>query len=284
MYGHAVAELERRGVPVDDSVRAKATAGLRFLLDQRQRDPGSGLITIVHPWESGADDSPRWDDWRGDHGLDPQQWFDTKGRLLHTVVRSPSGAPLANAEFAPAPAGFNALTAFNAWELASVTGDDALRAAGDALARALADLWHPELATWVDAGPAAATSGSIRVLDALLPVLVDPDRAEVVLRVALDDLEYGGAFGPAGVHRGEPSFAPDTYWRGPAWPQLTYLLWVAARRWSLDDLASGFGAALVDGAQRSGFAEYWNPDTGAALGARPQGWATLALLAQRRTR
>ena len=253
-----------------------ATAGLRFLLDERERDPASGLITIVHPWESGADDSPRWDDWRGEHGLDPKEWFDTKGRLLETVVRSASGAPVANPAFAPAPAGFNALVAFNARELASATGDDALRASGDALARVLADRWHPELETWVDGGAAAATSGSIRVLDALLPALVDAERAESVLRIALDDLDYGGGYGPAGVHRDEPSFAPHTYWRGPAWPQLTYLLWVAACRWSLDDLARDLAAALVRGARRSGFAEYWDPDTGAELGARPQGWATLA--------
>ena len=238
MYGHAVAELERRGVAVDEAVRANATAGLRFLLEARDATRSTGLITIVHPWESGADDSPRWDDWRGDHGLDPQQWFDTKGRLLHTVVRSTSGAPLTQPGVRAAPAGFNALAAFNAWELASVTGDDALRAAGDALAQALANRWRPAL-------------GHVGRRWCRRPR--HPDRSECWTRcyprwwipagprpyfgATLDDHEYGGACGPAGVHRDEPSFAPDTYWRGPAWPQLTYLLWVAARRWSLDDLA-----------------------------------------------
>jgi hypothetical protein len=278
MYGHAVAELERRGVSVDAILRAKATAALRFLLDERERDPNTGLITIVHPWESGADDSPRWDHWRADHGLDPKRWFEMKGRLLETIARSASGAPLGNAEFAPAPASFNALTAFNAWELASVTGDDALRAAGDALAQLLTGQWRAELDTWVDGGPAAGTSGATRVLDGLLPALVDEARAEHVLRIALDDIEYGGACGPAGVHRDESVFAPDTYWRGPAWPQLTYLLWVAARRWSLDEIATQLATRLVRGARRSGLAEYWDPDSGAPLGARPQGWATLAAI------
>ena len=39
----------------------------------------------------------------------------------------------------------------------------------------------------------------------------------------------------------------------------------------------------VAGAGASGLAEYWNPDTGAGLGAIPQSWSGLALvLAKRR--
>ena len=55
-------------------------------------------------------------------------------------------------------------------------------------------------------------------------------------------------------------------------------MWLAATRHGKDDAASRLGAALVDGARTSGFAEYWNADTGSGLGARPQSWATLALL------
>ena len=29
------------------------------------------------------------------------------------------------------------------------------------------------------------------------------------------------------MHRGEPVFDPEGYWRGSAWPQLTYLLTLA---------------------------------------------------------
>ncbi len=36
---------------------------------------------------------------------------------------------------------------------------------------------------------------------------------------------------------------------------------------------------LVAGATQSGLAEHWNPETGAGLGARPQSWTGLALLA-----
>jgi glycogen debranching enzyme len=78
------------------------------------------------------------------------------------------------------------------------------------------------------------------------------------------------------VHRDEPAFDPGTYWRGPAWPQLTYLFWVAARAHGRAGDAAWLADALVLGADRSGFAEYWHPDTGRGLGAVPQSWATLA--------
>jgi len=40
----------------------------------------------------------------------------------------------------------------------------------------------------------------------------------------------------------------------------------------------------VAGAWASGMAEYWNPDTGAGLGAIPQSWTGLALVLARRPR
>lgn len=279
MYGHALAELHRRGVEVEPALLERARRGLRFLFDRRARDPDTGLVTIVHPWESGADDSPRWDDWRDPDAVDPATaWFDIKGRLLDSITRSATGAPLANPAFGAASVAFSALVAFNAMELATLVDDPDLDAGVGDLTRAVIARWDETRRTWVDGGPAAAGSGSVRVLDALLAALVDPVHAPIALADAIDDAAYGGRCGPAGVHRAEPCFAPTTYWRGPAWPQLTYLLWVAAGRAADDVSAERLAAALVEGARRSRFAEYWHPDSGAPLGARPQSWATLAVL------
>ncbi len=78
MYGHAVAELVRRGVDVDADVVDRARRGLRFLLESRVRD-GIGPI-IVHPWESGCDDSPRWDAWLADATSTPKSMADVGAR------------------------------------------------------------------------------------------------------------------------------------------------------------------------------------------------------------
>jgi len=112
----------------------------------------------------------------------------------------------------------------------------------------------------------------VRTIDSLLPTLVSdgPRRAEVFAQLG-DPAAFGGRYGPPAVHRAEPAYDPGSYWRGPCWPQLTYLLWVAG---------APVGERLVAGALASGLAEYWDPDTGAGLGAVPQSWAGLALLAE----
>ncbi|HEY6531723.1 MAG TPA: hypothetical protein VIY72_05430 [Acidimicrobiales bacterium] len=274
MFGHAVAVMARLGVPVDDLLEP-ATRGLQFLLRHRARV--DGLVALCHPWESGGDDCPRWDHWCPG-GWDPQRWYDVKGELVASVEHADDGSPIANPAFVVASCGFNALVAFNALELASVTGDDVLRIDAEALVEVLDTRWDAGLRTWVDAGDSAATSGRVRTLDALLPVLVSarPEAVDAAFGELLDRGALGGACGPAGVHRAEPTFAPRTYWRGPAWPQLTYLAWVAAGRRDRPADRTELGAMLVRGATRSGWAEYWDPDDGTGLGAAPQSWAALA--------
>ncbi|MGE3835404.1 MAG: hypothetical protein AB7H43_11520 [Acidimicrobiia bacterium] len=278
MVGHALAELARRGVEVGEELLAGATHALRFLLDVRARHP-SGLVALCHPWESGADDSPRWDHWYGSPWDGPTA-YRVKGELLAAVERSGGGAPVANPAFDVAPASFSALVAFNARELAGLTGDSRLAGDADELAGALDRRWDPALATWVDAGASAAGSGRVRTLDALLGALVSPDPAKVgaALDQLVDPAALGGECGPAGVHRSEPVFEPRSYWRGSAWPQLAYLAWVAAVRAGRPEVAARLAATTLEGASRSGLAEHWDPDEGAPLGAVPQSWTGLVLV------
>ena len=272
MYGHAVAVLAAAGAPVDDELLGRADAGLRFLLEKRVRSVG-GLVELCHPWESGCDDSPRWDS-TVPGGWSASRWYDAKGSVLAAIERSPGGAPLRNPAFPVASVGFSALVAWNARELAGVTGDAALRAAADDLAEAVDARWDPQLRTWLDDGPTASASGRVRTLDALLPVLLHP-RAEA-FRELTDPSALGAPCGPRGVHRAEPAHQPDVYWRGSAWPQLGYLVWLAATRSGEEAAAASLSRSIVTGASRSGFAEHWVADTGAPLGAVPQSWSTLA--------
>ncbi len=281
MYGHAVAELARRGVAVPDELVERSMWGVAFLAHGRRRHRDSWLVPVVHPWETGADDLPRWDHWYRD-GFSPEAAYALKGELMGTIERGSEGEPLANPAFRAAPAGFNALVAFNAAELAELTGDDAMAGIASELADALDDRWHPDLLTWVDAGDASEGSGRCRTIDALLPALVTSraERAGVALAAALDPGAYGGPFGPAGVHRDEPAFEPRTYWRGSSWPQLTYLLWVAAGRAGVQGAERELASSLVRGAKASGWAEHWDPDDGTGLGAAPQSWAALAAVVE----
>jgi glycogen debranching enzyme len=179
-----------------------------------------------------------------------------------------------------ASAGFNALLAFNTYELLTVVDDDQLRREADELVERLDQRWDHTQSSWIDAGVTENGSGRARTLDALLPLLVTRDaeaRARAFGALA-DPSEYGAPFGPCGVHRDETVFAPDIYWRGPTWPQLSYLCWLAARRETDPMMATQLAQQTVAGALASGLAEYWNPDTGRGLGAIPQSWTGLALV------
>ena len=202
VYGWTVAELDRRGIAVPDSVIERARAGLRFLLDVRRRSP-SGLVEIVHPWESGCDHSPRWDDLvdpvppgsgdptEGDDTdqldsalydadrYDDARWFERKGVLLTTIERTPAGSPIHNPEFAIGSVAFSAVSAWAAIELGNAIGDGDLVAGGRDLATSLMARWDPVLRTYVDDGPA---SGRVRTAEGLLPVLIE-QRPDVVATI-----------------------------------------------------------------------------------------------------
>src|SRR5215207_8138327 len=94
---------------------------------------------------------------------------------------------------------------------------------------------------------AAGTNGSNGIVPAL-------DRV-------LDPSAFGGPFGPASVLRGHPTFRPGWYWRGSAWPQITYLFWLAARDFDAQQ-AAALAQQLQAGVIASGFAEHWHADSG----------------------
>jgi hypothetical protein len=241
--GHAVATLERAGVDVPGDVRARAERAVSWWW--RERRHASGLVAVRHPWETGCDDSARFDHWGA---ADPRRWYDVKGAL---VADGGTG-------FDCAPVGLAAMVAWDAAELGLNPPPGLLEA--------IAERWDPELRTWVDAGDAAATSGRTRTLDGLLPLLVDGDAD-----VPVD--EYLAPFGVRGVHPAESAYEPDRYWRGGCWPQLAYLLWRAG--------VEAVAAPTVVGAVTSGLAEWWHPETGEPGGAKPQSWTGLALVLDR---
>ncbi len=281
MYGHAIAQLVGRGIDVPAELVERARSGLEFLLRARVRDNASGLITVVHPWETGADDSPRWDD-ACPGGFDLGRWRQAKGDLLASVVRHPGGAPVANPAFPVAPVGFNALVAFNLAELMSTDPrlHRALAAEMVALIGSLAARWDEELLTWVDGGPTAPGSGRVRTADALLALTAidQVDQLDAAYPQVADPSAFGGPLGVRGVHRDEPTYQPRAYWRGPTWPQLAYLLHRRAGMVGHPRVERYLVESTVAGSVGSGFAEYWDPEDGTGLGAVPQSWTGLALV------
>ncbi|MEM8926144.1 MAG: hypothetical protein AAGD35_21790 [Actinomycetota bacterium] len=289
MYGHAARRLhEPHGRSIDPELSERIARALGYLLFDRVRTDGN-LVAVLHPWETGCDDSPRWDD----HRHRGEEWSTTKGDLVAVLRERFDGDDAGRIgaggsgglPFVVGSIGFNALLVWNTREYLATdgaVGHDRLGPAADGVAAAVAARWDPARCTWVDDAPrvegsvgSAAASASARTADTMLGLLVDP-RPEALAQLHRST-GFGAPFGPRGVHNDEPGYAPDLYWRGPAWPQLCYLLWQAALAMADDEAARALARSLVAGARGSGFAEYWHPDTGQGLGAIPQTWAGLAL-------
>jgi glycogen debranching enzyme len=239
----------------------------------------------VHPWEAGNDHSPRWDDW-GAPGRTPDD-YDRPARTawnkqrMADVTFATDGAAIWSSRFVVCPAAFNAYTAFNMAELAHVLDDDELLGWAAEVTDAIdTRLWCPDEELWVDeALVGGGESVSIPISDGLMPALVTAEakRASAALDQLSEEDRFAAPFGPTNVARSHPAYDPGMYWRGAAWPSLNYLLWLALRRWDRIDDAHALALRTLDGAQSSGWAEYWNPETGAGLGAKPQSWAGLVV-------
>jgi len=269
--------LHRRGFPVPPDLVAAMAEGLRYLYERR-RTP-EGLVFITHPWESGADDSPRWDGWI-DGEVEPGVGWRHDTDLVAAAAFCAAGSAMWSRRFVAVPAGFNALTAHAFLEFGALTGDGTWITRGRALAAAIDEhLWNAREELWDDlAVVAGGPSVSVPTLDGALPALVTDDgsRARRVLGQLRDPARFAAPFGLTYTARRHPTFDPTGYWRGAAWPHLNYLCWLVARRWDDGPLATEIVRQSREAALLSGFAEYWNPLTGAGLGAAPQTWAAIA--------
>lgn len=331
MFGHAIAELVRRGMDVPEELPAKAAKALRFFLSHRIHET-SGLAILCHPWESGADDSLRWDSFYSVPYGHPR-WQGEKIEMLAAIQRDSNGTPLSNPLFPVASAWFTTSVAFNITELASTT--DALAASeADGLVEAIENSWDDDLRTWVDAAtsensdastegartrridavtnenPDASTEGaqerridaatsesqisddsagekgfpsstsSAPTLEALLGILADrnEDRLAKVCEDLFNPEKYGAPYGPAGASQSHKAYDGHGYWRGAAWPQLTYLLSHALQAKGRLKEPRTLIAQLQNGAIASDFAEHWNPQTAHPGGAIPQSWTALAAM------
>ena len=82
------------------------------------------------------------------------------------------------------------------------------------------------------------------------------------------------------VSAAEPTYAPGAslfLWRGPTWLSTNWLVYQGLRQHGHADLAAALADRSVALVLKSGFREYYHPDTGAGYGAEQFGWSTLVV-------
>ncbi|MEE1928447.1 trehalase family glycosidase [Streptomyces sp. TRM 70351] len=287
-------------------------------LSTRRDAGGHGLAAIVHPWESGMDNSPCWDtplarvapapsgSFRRadlDHGRAADRPTDLDyGRYVRLAADyRDAGYDDARARpaFAVEDPGFNSLLAASEHALAQIAhtlGDETAAAAHLRRARELTGaltrrLWDAQagqflardlLADGVDGAlvPGRSAAGLLPLAVPGLPGAV----ADVLARTAASAhfTRPAGTGLVASYDLLGDAFDPHCYWRGPAWCNVNWLLERGLRQHGHTVRADALRSALLAAADATECAEYVDPATGQGRGARDFSWTaalTLDLLA-----
>ena len=283
----------------------------------RARDPeGVGRVTIHHGWESGMDNSPRWD---GSYSrvvvgadLPPYERVDTEfvkqsderpsdeeySRYLWLVeemrrVGYDEQRMRETASFAVEDVFFSALLSVASEVLAEVGETHGMPADEVAELRGLAHRFRDGVAASEDPATALASDRDLRTgrwtatetVAGFAPLLcrgADDDGLHRLLDL-FASADWCGhpsfvAALPPSTSPTSAAFRPTAYWRGPQWPVLAWLFSWAFRRhgWL------GEADKLRDEGLRllggGDFGEYYDPRTGQPLGSAHQSWTAAVAL------
>ncbi len=279
----------------------------------RARDPdGIGLVSILHPWESGSDNSPAWDDAlarvpvttktvirRKDTGhVDPSMRprDEDYQRFIHLVdlyrecgwdpQRQWAATPfkIADVQMTAILARATADLLHLAERLGSEEERSELADMHQVLVRGLSRRWRPDLSRFVSLDLVSGQDVEAPTQAGFIPLIA----------VMLDGHQRGAATAEierwtGGMVVGVPTtpswsaaFEPKRYWRGPVWAVINWLICDGLRLNGTEDLARRIEQMTVQAIERAGFCEYFDPTTGEGLGGDTFSWTAAAYLVLKR--
>jgi hypothetical protein len=291
----------------------KALAWHRFLARERA-DTATGLMTLFHGWESGTDNSPRWDVPYGNVVPGPDL----------PAYRRKDKAHVSDADQRPTDleydrylwlceeakrAGYDSaeLRHSGSFQVGDVLFTAIYAAASDLLADLAARLREPDVAELRDYA-AQARAAVLCHVDEASGLAADVDlrtgewlrtetcagfapliagRAPFSLRRRMTDLLLGERWCghpalklplPPSTSPCSPAFNPACYWRGPVWPVFNWLLTWALRRDGEEVLADKLSTVAIAELEDGTYAEYYHALTGEPLGSHNQSWTAAVAL------
>ena len=272
--------------------------------------PSSPLPVMVHPWESGWDNSPRWD-FLAQAGLRPSRPYQRLDTVHVAAAERPTGKDydsfLALAELLDgcgydigryrevSPFCVHDVVLDALWYRAARDLVEMAREVGAPEPLSPAELteyaaafesthWDGAAGAYVDLDlvsgrrlPANTAAG----VAALAGGLAAPDRARrawAVFEAAAAGLQAVPTALPG------PWFEPGRYWRGPVWVNVNWLVAEGLAEAGLEEPAAALRRATLGMVSGSGTREYFHAENGGGLGTERFSWtAALALdLLQRR--
>ncbi|WP_454852585.1 MGH1-like glycoside hydrolase domain-containing protein [Rhizobium binxianense] len=275
----------------------------------RARDPeGSGLVALLHPWESGSDNSPAWDialarvptttvtpvvrkdTGHVDASMRPRD--EDYRRFIHLVdTYAACGWDPARqwekAEFKIADVQTSAIL-LRAGEdlqyLAALLGraGDAAEIAdcNDRTRQALEAQWRPALSRFVSRDLVSGQDVEAATQAGFIPLLA-LDLDDGIVKAAVAEMQRWSdgmkIIFPTTDPR-SPTFEAKRYWRGPAWAIINWLLIEGLLRNGQPAFADQLRRSTLTAIEGQGFAEYFDPQTGEGCGGLGFSWTAAAYL------
>jgi hypothetical protein len=273
------------------------------------RDPDSiGLVGVLHPWESGADNSPVWDEplkatpattttfRRRDVALvgaemRPRQWEYDRYIYLVELYRGLGwdGAKMwAETPFKVADVGLNAILMRDESDLRFLaerfgTDADQQRLAVRAARRqaAFEKLWDDKAGAYYSLDLVTGHKLPIASHAGFLPLWGGLENRERAARLAAELQRWVDlcAFGAPTMAPDGPEFDQKRYWRGPVWGIVNWMLGDGLARHGYEELANRLRGDTRRLIETAGFCEYYDPLTGEGLGGGVFSWTAATGLA-----
>jgi hypothetical protein len=280
----------------------------------RERDPGEeGLVYIRHPWESGMDNSPMWGPILLRLHLRAEQIPSYKRADTHVV--SAQDRPVdavydrfaylvkffANRDYDEARIRedcpflvqdvlFNSLLCraeHDMAEMARILGKDPapFEQRSQKTAQAIEEkLWDEERGVYFDYDLVSESPIEVFFAASFSPLFAGiPDEKRA--RRLVDALENDGFCLSDESITPVPSydmhgfgFSPVTYWRGPVWLNINWLLMHGLEDYGYREHADRLRKSIVELCREEGFHEYFNPITGEGHGSDLFSWSAALLI------
>jgi hypothetical protein len=263
-------------------------------------DAGTGLVASFHPWETGMDNSPPWDGPLARVPVGELAPYERKDTVAVAAEQRPTTKEydayvaivmhmrsvaydqrvlLERAPFAVADVGTNAILAradADLVELARLLHVDTADPEhwAESSKASLQELWDGaagcfysrDLRTGTTLGPATGAS--------FLPLwssAISSDQADALCHHLTRWESAAGALVPS-TDPFSPAYDASRYWRGPVWLNVNWMVAEGLRATGNDGLAGRVADHSARLVSQSGMREYFDPGSGAGLGAADFGW------------
>jgi glycogen debranching enzyme len=269
-----------------------------------------GLVAIIHPWESGLDNSPLWDEALGNIVLERKPDYERVDDLLVSAEQRPSREDydkytylvevfrsleydsqdlLNESPFLIQPVLFNSVLYASNICLKKIGDileedtheiDDWIRTTKN---RINTRLWDGHERMYFDYDIRSNLLIRKKMLTCFMPMFAGiPDQKiadELVTTLKSTSTywpENGYPF--CNVPMEEPEFNPMNYWRGPVWINMNWFLIRGLRDYGYHEDANMIMDKTLELVSKHGFCEYFNPFTGKGYGTDQFSWTSALII------